>query len=277
MSLHEKSLKPFEPVETIAGQLDSGLLLLCDHASNSLPEDYGHLGLDPAQFQRHIAYDIGAAAVTRELAKLLGAPALLTRFSRLLIDPNRGSDDPTLVMQLSDGAIIPGNARISAAEITRRTELYWRPYREATKELIDQMSAKGPNPALIGLHSFTPIWKDRPRPWQIGILWDSDPRLAQPFLASLREDATLTVGDNEPYDGALEGDTMYEHGTKRGLAHMLIELRQDLIGTEEQAKAWAERLAPLIRELLRSPQTHEIEFHPSRAHGRARFAKGPLT
>lgn len=269
--------QPFDPLELISGQLDCGVLFLCDHASNSLPENYGYLGLDPAQFQRHIAYDIGAAAVTRELARLFSAPALLTRFSRLLIDPNRGADDPTLVMQLSDGAIIPGNARIDAAEIAARTDLYWRPYRDTTREMIDQMIAKGPVPAIIGIHSFTPIWKDRPRPWEIGILWDSDPRLAQPSLASLRRDGTLTIGDNEPYDGALEGDTMYEHGTKRGLAHMLIEIRQDLIDNPQKARDWAERLAPALREVLAAPQTHQIEFYQSRAHGRARFAKGPLT
>lgn len=276
MSLTQTSQKPFQPVEAINGRLESGLLLLCDHASNSLPEDYGYLGLDPAQFQRHIAYDIGAAAVTRELARLFEAPALLTCFSRLLIDPNRGSDDPTLVMQLSDGAIIPGNARIEPSEITRRTDLYWRPYREATKELIDRMIAQGPIPAIIGIHSFTPVWKERPRPWEIGILWDSDPRLAKPCLELLRQSTDLTVGDNEPYDGALEGDTMHEHGTKRGLAHMLIELRQDLIDTPQKAKDWAARLAPTLRQVLSLEQTHAIEFYPSRAQGRARFAKGPL-
>ena len=112
----------FSPVEPISGALDSGVLFLCDHASNVVPAEYGDLGLDPGQFHRHIAYDIGAARVTRRLAQLVGAPAMLTTYSRLLIDPNRGADDPTLVMRLSDGAMIPRNARIDEAEIERRTE-----------------------------------------------------------------------------------------------------------------------------------------------------------
>ncbi len=107
----------FEPVEHIAGGSDAGVLFLCDHASNALPPEYGDLGLPAELFQRHIAYDIGAATLTRSLAKTFAAPAVLTTYSRLLIDPNRGADDPTLVMRLSDGAIIPGNAGVSGQEI----------------------------------------------------------------------------------------------------------------------------------------------------------------
>jgi predicted N-formylglutamate amidohydrolase len=258
----------FPPVEHIAGRLDCGVLFLCDHAANALPPEYGDLGLDPHEFQRHIAFDIGAAQVTRRLAARFGAPALLTRFSRLLIDPNRGADDPTLVMRLSDGAIIPGNARIDAAEIARRTELFWRPYRDAARAAIDAMLAAGPVPAIVGVHSFTPVWKSSARPWQVGILWDSDPRLARPYLEALRHEPDLTVGDNEPYDGALKGDTMYEHGVTRGLPHMLIEIRQDLIGAPEQAEAWADRLGGLLAPVLAQPDSHMIERYPSRTDHR---------
>ena len=120
-------MSSFAPVETIEGALDGGLIVLCDHASNALPPEYGSLGLPPEQFERHIAYDIGAAAVTRALAARFRAPAVLTRFSRLLIDPNRGADDPTLVMKLSDGAIVPGNLHADGAEVARRVERFWRP------------------------------------------------------------------------------------------------------------------------------------------------------
>ena len=118
----------FPPVRRIDGRLDGGLLLRCDHASNALPPASGRLGLADAQFERHIAYDIGARRATEAMAEALGAPALLSTFSRLLIDPNRGADDPTLVMRLSDGAVVPGNARIDAAEVERRRSLFYRPY-----------------------------------------------------------------------------------------------------------------------------------------------------
>lgn len=159
-------LPAFAPVETIEGALDGGLIVLCDHASNALPPEYGSLGLPPEQFQRHIAYDIGAAAVTRALAARFRAPAVLTRFSRLLIDPNRGADDPTLVMELSDGAIVPGNVGADAAEIARRVERFWRPYRESAGRLIEAMTATGRPPAILSIHSFTPAWKGVPRPWR---------------------------------------------------------------------------------------------------------------
>ena len=118
----------FSPVEAVAGPLDAGVLVICDHASNALPPDYGSLGLKREALARHIAYDIGAASLARALASRLNAPAVLSTFSRLLIDPNRGADDPTLVMRYSDGAIVPGNARIDAAEIARRRERFWAPY-----------------------------------------------------------------------------------------------------------------------------------------------------
>jgi predicted N-formylglutamate amidohydrolase len=254
-----------EPVEIIKGRFDAGVLFLCDHASAQLPEQYGCLGLDPAQFTRHIAYDIGAQDVTRALAAHFNAPAVMTRFSRLLIDPNRGADDPTLVMHLSDGAIIPANASADAAEIAQRRQLYWQPYRDQVRMMLDAMSAQGPIPAIVSLHSFTPIWKGVARPWEVGILWDRDPRLAMPLLEALQA-AGLSVGDNEPYDGALEGDTLYEHGTQRGLAHVLIEVRQDLIAHSHTAHAWAERLAHVLAPLLARQEMHEIVFFGSRCH-----------
>jgi predicted N-formylglutamate amidohydrolase len=221
----------------------------------------------PAEaFARHIAYDIGAAGVTRRLAALLRCPALLTRFSRLLIDPNRGADDPTLIMRVSDGAIVPGNARIDAADIARRRREYWQPYRDRVGTLIDHMLATGPVPALIAVHTFTPSWKGHARPWHVGILWDVDDRLARPTLAALAAETDLVVGDNEPYDGALEGDTMYHHGTLRGLPHMLVEIRQDLVADAAGETAWAERLARVLQPILADPELHAVKHHGTRAH-----------
>ena len=257
------------PVEEIDGAQGAGVLFLCDHASNALPPRYGTLGLAAAQFERHIAYDIGAAALTRALAARFGAPALLTRFSRLLIDPNRGGDDPTLVMRLSDGAIIPGNATAGPEEIEHRRRSFWRPYRDAVRARLDAMSAQGPIPAIVSLHSFTPVWKGVARPWEAAVLWDSDPRLAAPLLEGLRAFGVVT-GDNEPYDGALEGDTLHEHGTSRGLAHVLIELRQDLVGAPEGVARWADVLEEALRPVLARPDTHMIKHYESRTARRHR-------
>ncbi len=239
------------PVEHVEGDPAAGVLILCDHASRHVPADYGDLGLPPAQFERHIAYDIGAAAVTRRLARELGAPALLTDFSRLIIDPNRGEDDPTLVMRLSDGAIVPGNARADAAEIERRLARFHRPYDAAIAAAIDAAVAAGAPPAIVSIHSFTPVWKGVPRPWHAAVLWDRDPTLALPLLAAFAAETDLVVGDNEPYRGGLPGDTIDRHATKRGLPNALIELRQDLIADDAAAEAWGVRLAGLLRPLLR--------------------------
>ncbi|HEX8663701.1 MAG TPA: N-formylglutamate amidohydrolase [Beijerinckiaceae bacterium] len=258
------------PVEAIEGSARSGVILLCDHASNVVPPDLGDLGVPPEQFQRHIAYDIGAAAVTRGLARRLGAPALLTTFSRLVIDPNRGRDDPTLVMRLSDGAVVPGNRRVDAAETARRIARFYDPYDAAIDAAVGRAMAGGVVPAIVSVHSFTPSWRGYPRPWHVGMLWDADQRLARPLLDGLQAEGGLVVGDNEPYDGALAGDTLDRHATRRGLANALIEIRQDLIADEAGAEAWAERFARLLRPLLADPVLRRIEPHPTRTRERLR-------
>lgn len=261
---HFRAMQDFAPFERIDGPASAGLLLICDHASNALPPGYGSLGLGAAAFQRHIAWDIGAAGVTRKLAARLGAPAVLSTFSRLLIDPNRGADDPTLVMRISDGAIIPGNARIDEAEIENRRARYWRPYRDAVAAEIEAMLASGIVPAIVSLHSFTPVWKGVPRPWHVSLLWDVDQRLARPLIDALGAERDLVVGDNEPYDGALQGDTMYDLGTMRGLPHVLVEIRQDLIADEAGQTEWAARLAQELAPILAEPDLHRIEKHATR-------------
>ena len=230
--------------EAIPGTRNGPLLFLCDHASNALPE--GRLGLDPALLRTHIAYDIGAAALTRALARAYGAPALLGSQSRLLIDLNRGADDPTLVMKLSDGSIIPGNRDADAAEVARRIATWHRPYHAAIEAALDLL---GEEAVVISMHSFTPSWKGHPRPWEVGVLYDRDTRLAAPLMARLK-DAGFPVGDNEPYTGALVGDTLYQHGTLRGLPHVLIEIRQDLIDTDDAAQAFASRLKSILDAAL---------------------------
>ena len=243
----------FSAFEAIPGALDAGAIVICDHAANAVPADYGTLGLPREALERHIAYDIGAADVTRALAAELGAPAVLSTFSRLMIDPNRGLDDPTLVMRFSDGAIVPGNARADAREIARRTARLWAPYRDEIAATVDAMLATGEPPAIVSIHSFTGVLRGFQRPWKIGILWDRDGRLPRPLIEALAAEPDLVaaeVGDNEPYDGALRGDTIDAIATARGLANALIEVRQDLIGAKSDALAWAARLARLLRPIL---------------------------
>jgi predicted N-formylglutamate amidohydrolase len=269
--------RAYAAFETVPGELDSGTLIICDHASNAIPPGYGTLGLKPEALERHIAYDIGAAAVTRALAARLGAPAVLSTYSRLLIDPNRGLDDPTLVMRYSDGAIVPGNAYIDAAEIARRTAQFWAPYRQEIAATLDAMMAAGEPPAVISIHSFTDVWRGFPRPWKVGVLWDRDDRIPKPLIEALLAEPDLEaddVGDNEPYDGGLAGDTIDASATSRGLANALIEIRQDLIVDKKNALPWAERLARLLQPILADRRSRAPADFGARArrtsHGRGK-------
>jgi predicted N-formylglutamate amidohydrolase len=254
----------FAPVEEIPGDLRAGLLFVCDHASNRLPPEYGGLGLPPEAFRRHIAYDMGAAALTRRLAALSGAPAALTTYSRLLIDPNRGRDDPTLVMQLSDGQVVPGNHGVSDAEIAARIARFYEPYDVAIESWLTRFRAADVVPIFVSTHSFTPIFRGRARPWHAGVLWDKDPRLARRLLDGLAADPTLVVGDNEPYDGALAGDVCWRHATRRGLPNALIEIRQDLVASEMDVEAWARRLWPILRSAAQDRGLRKVEYWGSR-------------
>lgn len=219
-------------------------LITCDHATNFVPDAVagGDLGLDPAEMDRHIAYDIGALGVARALGRALDGPVISSNFSRLVIDPNRGVDDPTLLMKLYDGTIIPANRHADAAERVAREALCYRPYHAAYAQL-----AARPDTAIVSIHSFTPQLKGRAlRPWQIGVLSASDRRLADPLLECLRAEPDLCVGDNEPYPGHLPGDAIDQHALQHGRLNALIELRNDLIEQPSDQEHWAQRLAPLL-------------------------------
>jgi predicted N-formylglutamate amidohydrolase len=269
----EASPSDLLPFELINPEGDSGFLIVCDHASNALPEGYGTLGLAPSEFERHIAYDIGAAGVSRLLAEHLGASAVLARYSRLLVDLNRGADDPTLVMKLSEGAIIPANRDVdpfgNAIEFEHRLRHFYLPYHEAIEAEIARSRRRGVEPAIVSVHSFTPAWRGAARPWHVGILWDRDDRLPDYLLRSMKLEPGLVVGDNEPYSGRLKGDCLYQHGTMHGLAHALIEIRQDLIADEAGQREWAARIAALLRDAKDIPALHEVRRYGSHADGRA--------
>ena len=239
----------FVPVEMVTARPvgQAGLILLADHAANTVPSEIGTLGLDEADMGRHIAFDVGIRDVTLGLAERMGAAAVLSTWSRLVIDPNRGEDDPTLIMKLNDGSIIPGNRHVGTVETERRLNAYHRPYHDRITATIDETIARGLAPVLVSMHSFTPAFRGRPpRPWHVGLLWDRDDRMVMPLMDRLRAGGDLCVGDNEPYSGQLRGDCMYRHGTARGIPHVLIEIRNDLIDTAEGQRAWADRLAPMI-------------------------------
>lgn len=233
------------PYYRITGGQSPDWVIVCDHASNRVPSEVagGDLGLPPEDMERHIAYDVGAAGVTHALAEALGAPAILSDFSRLVIDPNRGEYDPTLLMRLYDGTIIPANRHADAAERERRLEAYHRPYHKA----IARVLAGHPEAVLVSVHSFTPQLRGRAmRPWHVGLLSSEDRRMADPLIAELARDPDLVVGDNEPYSGHLPGDTMDRHGIVPGRAHVLIEVRNDLICDEDGQVAWGRRLATAL-------------------------------
>jgi predicted N-formylglutamate amidohydrolase len=223
-------------------------LITCDHATNTVPPDLGgSLGLTEADMSRHIAFDPGAAGVTRALADALGGTAILSNFSRLVIDPNRGEDDPTLLMRLYDGSVIPGNRNADAAEKTRRLNAYYRPYHDA----LAALAARRHDTVIVAIHSFTRQLKARPsRPWHVGILHAYDRRLSDPLIAALEAEPDLVVGRNEPYPGHLPGDAIDRHALHHGRLNTLIELRNDLIATEASQVGWGKRLAPMLQAAL---------------------------
>lgn len=223
-------------------------IVTCDHATNTIPPDIngGDLGLHRTDMERHIAYDPGSYGVAQELGVLLDAPVLAANFSRLVIDPNRGPDDPTLLMKLYDGSIIPGNRHADAAEIERRMEMCYRPY-DAELARVTAL----PHTIVVSIHSFTRQFRGRdPRPWEIGVLYAEDDRLAKPLLDRLRKEPDLCVGDNEPYSGHLRGDALDRHAVRLGRPHVLIELRNDLVADHAEQEDWAARLAPILQDAL---------------------------
>lgn len=245
----------YTPVTTIGADRTGDWIVLCDHATNYVPDFVanGDLGLPPEDMARHIAWDPGALGVSLAMGEAFGGPVVYSNFSRLVIDPNRGDDDPTLVRKIYDGSIIPGNRHADADEVQRRIATMYQPYHDGIRALIDARMSAGRIPRLISIHSFTPQLIDEPpRPWELGLLWDRDDRIFRPLMDRLASEP-LTVGDNEPYSGRLAGDCMWMHGTSRGIPHLLIEVRNDLIQTETDQQKWGGDLARWLAEAIGSP------------------------
>lgn len=233
--------------ETVNPKGRSPYVLLCEHASNFIPPRYAGLGLEQAVLQRHIAWDIGVAAIARELSKALDAPLVLSGYSRLLIDCNRPVSSPTSIPEISETTRIPGNIGIGAEERKARADAFYWPFQTAVARILDQRQAARMPTIIFGVHSFTPVFKGFERPWHAGVLFRKAAAYGHALVAALQEPG-LNVVANEPYQIDDDGDyTVPVHGEARGLDAVLIEIRQDLIAHRDGQMAWAKRLVPALQ------------------------------
>ncbi|MBM3482391.1 MAG: N-formylglutamate amidohydrolase [Alphaproteobacteria bacterium] len=248
------------PVEVVNPTGDPLVMLCCDHAANAVPGHMQRLGLPQAELDRHIGWDIGAADVTRALAASFDAPAFLSGYSRLIIDCNRPLPSPTSIPLTSDGTTVPANQALGDEQRRLRAAYFFAPYHQAIAHRLDRVLDQGVVPFFLSIHSFTPVMNGRARPWQIGLLFEHDTRLVAPLHRALsRRDPTLTIGENEPY--AIIGPSDYSvpvHAQARGLPHIEIELRQDLIATREGAQRWAALLHDALVEVMADQALRQI-------------------
>ena len=246
------------PYEVLYAGSAAKIIVVCDHASNRIPRSLNNLGLDGFSMRRHIAWDIGAGDVARFLARGLGASTFLANYSRLVVDCNRKLEDATAFRALSDGDDVPGNHLLTAPEKQRRADAIYWPYHQAIASQVDRLCQGNFAPVLLSIHSFTPFFDNSHRPWEIGILWDSDPRISVPLMQNLR-DKGLKVGDNEPYSGRHPHEfTVDYHGEKRGLPHASIEIRQDLLRDTLARRQWATTLANCLQPILEQEELYRF-------------------
>ncbi|MFH1803950.1 MAG: N-formylglutamate amidohydrolase [Pseudomonadota bacterium] len=248
------------PFKVINGDGAGNALFVCDHASRDIPAALGTLGLPESERKRHIGWDIGAQKVTEILVERFDCPAVLGGYSRLVVDVNRQLWDPTGMPEISDQTVVPGNKNLSPSDRMARIREIFLPYHGAIEERIAYFHAHHRTPALIAIHSFTPIFQGFERPWEIGVLWDRDDRIPVPLLAALRaQNPGLTIGDNEPYSGQHLADyTIDHHGEAAGLPCVSIELRQDLIDTDEGCAKWAKILGDAFVDILADPGLYKL-------------------
>ncbi len=227
----------------------SPFLLICDHASKRIPEALGDLGVAAADRDRHVAWDIGALGVARGLSVALDATLVAGGYSRLVIDLNRPPHRADRFPVQSEDVAVPGNVAIDETERTRRTTALFEPYHGTVARLLEARAARGQPTLLVAIHSFTPVYAGVARPWEIALLSNRDRRVADCLMHGLRRDHVLNVGDNIPYRLTDDGDYgVPVHGERRGLPHVLIELRQDTVASASGQRAWIGRLTPLLRE-----------------------------
>ena len=244
---------PFEVLNPDGG---SQMLLTCDHASRLVPQSLDQLGLPPEQFDRHIAYDIGAEALTRILSNTLDARAIFAGYSRLVIDVNRPPGHPQSVPSVSDGTEIPANQNLHEDDLDRRICALFDPYHEAIDNSMAHLWSRGPAPVLFSVHSFTPHFENYQRPWDVGILWKHDPRLPEPLMEKL-EGRGFCVGNNEPYSALEMAYTIDSHAGASGLTNCVIEIRQDLVSDQAGVERWAENLTEDLSDILKDTNLYE--------------------
>lgn len=247
------------PVELFNEGGTAPILLVCDHASRAIPQSMNLLGLQPSALNLHIAFDIGAAELTRLLAERLNAPAVLAGYSRLLIDCNRQPGDPQSIPEVSDGVTIPGNQNLSEADQAARAEAFHWPYHHAIDRVFAHLRRIGPEPLLFSIHTFTPSMGGEDRFWDVGVLWNRDPRLPVPLISMLREHERFHVGDNEPYSGKEIAYTINLHAGSAGLANAAIEVRQDHCETREELTRWAAVFGDALETILAMDHVHKVE------------------
>jgi len=240
------------PVTVLREAGTSDIVLTADHAGRLIPRALAQLGVPDSEMERHIAWDIGIEGVTRRMSALLDAPAAIQTYSRLVIDCNRDPSWPTAMPVVSEFTPIPGNQALTDADRAARVAAIFTPYHDRITALLDARQAAGRRTVLVAMHSYTPSFKGERRDMQVGVLYNKDVRLARVMLDLLRAEGDLIVGDNAPY--AITGDSDYGipvHGEQRGLVHVEIEIRQDLIAHEDGQAAWAERMARLLTEAIK--------------------------
>lgn len=255
---HFQLLEDDEPAAVVVERPDSTspYLFVCDHYGNRIPRKLGSLGVDHADLQRHIAWDVGVSGLAEEFARRFDATLVKQLYSRLVIDCNRPLDAAGSIPVVSEDTEIPGNRDITPVEVAARRAEIFAPYHDTIAGLIDRRLAAGMPTILLALHSFTPVYHGEARPWHVGLLYNRDARLAELFLKLLAEDENLCLGDNQPYTVDDFSDyTIPVHGEQRHIPHLLFELRHDMIGCEADQYRWAHRLAgSLERALEHSPE-----------------------
>ncbi len=227
----------------------SPFLLLCEHASNRIPRMLGDLGLSHSDLQRHIAWDIGVSALSQHLSVALDAPLFMTNYSRLVIDCNRPLHVPSAIPEISEATHIPGNIGIGEAERFQRIDTLFRPFADAVERRLDLRQARHLPTMVVGIHSFTPVYHGKTRPWHAGVLYGEAKEFGRALIAALEKETGLTIGDNEPYNIHPDEDyTVPVHADTRQLPGLLIEVRHDLIDTRETVEQWGRWLtASLLR------------------------------
>jgi predicted N-formylglutamate amidohydrolase len=240
------------PFIEVGRQGQSYFVIVVDHASRRIPRRLNDLGLPASELQRHIAWDIGAFGVARQVAAALDAPLVAQNYSRLVIDCNRDPTVATSIPRVSELIEIPGNIDLTADEAAARRAEIFDPYHNRVRALLDERLAAARPAILVAQHTMTDVYKGVRREMHAAVLYNRDRRFAGIVLDMLRRETDLLIADNEPYFVSDETDyTIPRHGEARGLPHVEIEIRQDLVSDDAGQAAWARRITRALQDAER--------------------------